>query len=293
MSEDSIISTSSTATISFLVNQLQKISQDLDHIKTGQKTLDEKLDFIKDTISFLTFGIASLKKEERDTDEKLILAYRYIDRIADKVQIKQSISDYEIIYKGKLTFWDQLDDMTKIFICTAEFLYSSLQHVEKVDFSPVIIEFCRSLENELFLKIFKRYILNFLEKYGEKTQDVLVDDISNEKTRTLAYQIIAAQAGQEITLTLGQMQFFLSKLLKQDINNSFVLEKLFTFIKDNFLINILINPQTVWGLKEIVEKYRNKAAHPDILPTEHVKKCKDSVIKYIELIYMSQILPVN
>lgn len=262
--------------IASLIEQLQIIQQKIENINVEP---------IEDAFVL----IDRLKTEDKDTEEKITLAYGYIDKIIarlDKKEISQSIEDCETVNKHTI-FWDGLDSSSQKFLCTADFLYSYLQKINKDDFSPAAIEFCRTLENELFLRIFKEFIIDIIESHGgriESLLSLLAGDIEKEETRTLAYKVIKGRAGQDLFLTLGQMQFCLYRLSKQDFSSSFVLMKLRDFISNNFKLDISLESEIALGLKDFADKYRNKAVHRDILDIECVKESKEAVICYLALI---------
>jgi hypothetical protein len=44
-----------------------------------------------------------------------------------------------------------------IFLPSAEHLYDELERIDADDFSPFVVQYCRSLENEILLKLFSAY----------------------------------------------------------------------------------------------------------------------------------------
>ncbi len=60
MSEDYLISSGTASAAAFLITQIQKMSQDIEYLKTSQQELHTKVDSIKDAFSLLILNINNL-----------------------------------------------------------------------------------------------------------------------------------------------------------------------------------------------------------------------------------------
>jgi len=120
--------------------------------------------------------------------------------------------------------------LTRKFIPIAEYLFSKLQKCKCTDYSPVIIELCRAIENELLLKLFKKYTLDLINKIGkENLDDFLHKDKSDKflcnKTGIFVKAIKKAVRTHSPQYTLGQMNAILSMMKEEKIISNSTLMK--------------------------------------------------------------------
>lgn len=124
------------------------------------------------------------------------------------------MEDYYALAQSLYSNWDELDSLTKQFIPIAEFLYSKLQKYDKPDYSPVILELCRAIENEFLLKIFRRYTLDLVVRKDDKLDSFLATDRASfelkNKTGLFTKAISKAARTKKPEYTLGQMNKILS-----------------------------------------------------------------------------------
>jgi hypothetical protein len=128
-------------------------------------------------IDNLERAFMDLKDETREIDQKIILMSSKLDRIEKKID-EEELEDYYVLCKSLYSKWDSLEDLTKRLIPVAEYLFSSLQRYDKPDYSPVILELCRAIENEFLLKIFTKYTLDILGRKGRGLDNFLATDKS-------------------------------------------------------------------------------------------------------------------
>ena len=133
---------------------------------SGQKEINSKLDTIIEIIASLRKDFEDFKSEQRDLEEKIKLMIIKLNNIEKSIP-DEEIADYRELAKSLYINWDSLDELTRKFIPLAEYLYSKLQKYDMADYSPVILELCRAIENEFLLKIFKKYTMDLIHRQGK------------------------------------------------------------------------------------------------------------------------------
>ena len=115
----------------------------------------------------LSNDYSELKQENRDIEQKIQLMTTKLSKIENDITDEEN-DDYLSLAQSQYDNWDELEPLTRRFIPLAEFLYSKLQKLDNPDYSPVIIELCRAIENEFLLKIFRKYTLDLIERYPSR-----------------------------------------------------------------------------------------------------------------------------
>lgn len=159
----------------------------------------------------LTESLLALKRQmnlgdDDDDDDQLETALEKMGQWISKSIANQPISLERCINEVCLwlTGWEQLDKSSQSFLPQAEFLFESIARISGQDYSPFIIQYCRSFENELLTKLFSAYADDLYDRYPN-INEFLANDIKNEKTRTFA----SAPKKHENTYTLGTMNFIM------------------------------------------------------------------------------------
>lgn len=275
------------------INEIKKVTNETKH-QTDR--IENKVDNLNETLKTFISSFDAFKKETRDVEEKLLLIAAKLTEVENNIDS----NDYELyteICRRNYYGWEEYEELTKKFLPVSEILYSRLQDpaiaANNVDFSPVVIELCRAIENEFLLKIFKKYVREFTKVYSDiKSFDefyspdksskikVLVND--KEKTigfitKTLASVISSTirYPDYEPRFTLGDMHFILNSLVCEErINNSVLLQNLKEFIEKYFDCKLL-NSDYIANISKLVNNYRNPAAHPEYVSQEVAEECKE------------------
>ena len=275
------------------INEIKEVTNETKH-QTDR--IENKVDNLNETIKTFISSFDAFKKETRDVEEKLLLIAAKLTEVENNIDS----NDYELyteICRRNYYGWEEYEELTKKFLPVSEILYSRLQDpaiaANNVDFSPVVIELSRAIENEFLLKIFKKYVREFTKVYSDiKSFDefyspdksskikVLVND--KEKTigfitKTLANVISSTirYPDYEPRFTLGDMHFILNSLVCEErINNSVLLQNLKEFIEKYFDCKLL-NSDYIANISKLVNNYRNPAAHPEYVSQEVAAECKE------------------
>lgn len=230
------------------------ILQGLDEVKYITKEINKKMDVV---IEKLEIGFADLKNENRDVEQKITLMISKLSKL-DFYVMNEEIEDYYALAQSLYSNWDALDGLTRKFIPLAEYLYSKLQKYDKPDYSPVILELCRAIENEFLLKIFKRYTLDLIGRKKNKLDDFLAVDRASFDLKRVTGQFVKAISKAAKTnkpeYTLGQMNTILSITSNSDIIRKSPLIKDFVdYLNKNTKVNNLLDSKYIKKVNAIYQ----------------------------------------
>lgn len=260
-------------------NGLRQIKKGIDEVKDNTEWITIKIDEILGKLNTLEGALADLKSESREVEQKLFLMSRKLEDIEESVS-EDEIEDYYVLCQSLYNNWDELDDLTRKLIPVAEYLFSMLQKYDKPDYSPVILELCRALENEFLLKIFRKYTLDVIERKGNALDTFLVIDKSSgylkSKTGIFVKAITKSVRTKRPEYTLGQMNTIMSFANNEaTVSQSPLLQDFRNYLTQETVINHLLSIQYIRKINDLVEQYRNPSAHPGYMPLEKAQECKD------------------
>ena len=141
--------------------------------------------------------------------------------------------------------------------------------MESKDYAPFIIQYCRTIENEILKKLFEAY-----HKYIIKSDDfetVIEYALSIDKTNKFAKKL----KYDKRDYTLGEMTWIMN-LIKEGgstLSNNKLLQDFRNFTIRYFKES-LIEKEFLDKLNYITVNFRNKAAHPYIMTLEIAKECQ-------------------
>ncbi|GAB5538321.1 MAG: hypothetical protein Salg2KO_04240 [Salibacteraceae bacterium] len=244
-------------------------------IESRLETMNEKLDSMLELLQSLSQDFKSIKSLPRQDEEKLFRLYKSLDKKIDQLSKTDefSIDNYIEEIKQWLHLWEALDDASKKFLPIAEFIFDELSKLEEPDFSPFVVQYCRSLENEILIKLFRAYHEHLLtiDDYNVAQEEFALD-----KVKLFATMV----SKDKRDYTLGTMNFIMS-MLKDNGNTlkkSALLQHFKAFALSYFEHN-LFEKEYLAELAEITSDFRNKAAHPSIMSLEMALKCQELVRK--------------
>lgn len=253
---------------------IEGISQEVEGLQTYKKRMEEKIDNIEKKLSEFLVSFDDLKLETREFEEKITLMNMKLGRIEQNIDLEE-LEDYYLLSQSNYCNWDMLDELTRKFIPMAEYLFSKLQKLSGADYSPVILELCRALENEFLLKVFKKYTLDLISRQGRNMDVFLVRDSGNKKTMIFAKAVKKAVRTNNPEYTLGQMNTILSLLKRRNVlNTSPLLQDFNTYISSEYDSGNLLDDAYIDKVNQIVNDYRNPSAHPEYMDFEKAQECK-------------------
>lgn len=258
-------------------NNQKAILNGLSEIKQTTEEINSKMDIVLEKLNGLEREFTDLKKENRDLEQKITLMTAKLS----KLDIQgEELEDYYALSQSLYSNWDELDALTKKFIPLAEYLYSKLQKYDKPDYSPVILELCRAIENEFLLKIFRKYTLDLVGRKGTNLDSFLATDRASfelkDKTGQFVKAVSKAARTKKPEYTLGQMNTILSITGdSQIVAKSPLLKDFVDYLKDNTEVNDLLDSKYIKKINDIVNKYRNPSAHPEFMSLEKANECRE------------------
>jgi len=266
---------------------LQKdIIAKLTDIKQSTATIQNKLDTILEKLDSLQNDFNDLKSERRDLEQKITLMISKLQKLENSIP-EEDIEEYRTLAKSLYVNWDSLDGLTKRFIPLAEYLYSKLQKYDKADYSPVILELCRAIENEFLLKIFSKYTIDLIRRKGQRLDVFLSTDRADKyltnKTGQFVKAVSRAAKTRKPEYTLGQMNTILSMLKdNQIVYASPLLQDFEDYLNDNTEASMLLDSDYIKKINDIVNKYRNPSAHPDFMSLQKADECRSVMPERID-----------
>jgi len=240
-------------------------------IQEKLEKIEKKVDDIIDILSDLSKEFKIIKNLQRSANEKFIKMYYMLD---DKLDLllsqKKKIETYIEIIKTWLNKWEDLDANSKKILPVAEYIFDELNQIENADYSPFIVQYCRSIENEILKKLFITY--HQLGLKHKNLDELLKNDLDHPKTGKFARMV----KRNKTNYTLGDMNFILS-LLKEE-GNTFresILLQHFKNFSTHYFEQKLFEKEFIRGLNDITENYRNKAAHPNVINLSTAQQCQN------------------
>lgn len=238
------------------------------------------LEKINESLITLSNEIKGIKDTRRDEEEKLKLIYMKIDKKIDilKEDIRADLSDYEEILKDLIENYEKLDDLSKQFLPLAEYLYDKISGINNADFSPVILQYCRSIENEILKKIFIQFTISLSD--SDKIDELIIAETENNQVRSLIKYLNKYKLTKdlnEIKYTLGDMHFILNLIAKgsKSVGKSPLLQELKAFISANYKEDLILE-EFINNL-EVIKDNRNRCAHPHNLNEDEAIDCKNQI----------------
>jgi hypothetical protein len=259
-----------------------------------KKILDElqkigsKLDSIIEVLNTLQDDFTRIKSNNRDDEEKIFLMLSSLDRRIKSVldEKRETIEEYELLTQRWLHLWEELHPTSQKFLPLAEFLYDELCNIKDADFSPFVLQYCRTLENEILLKLFKKY---HLEGLGDTDINSLIRyDIDNA---TKATKFALNVKKNNFHYPLGDMHWILNLLKpKGDTFKKSQLLQHFRSFVNTYFMDELTSQEFLNQIQNIQQNYRNKAAHVSVLDLKSAEECRDLLRKSLNQFLEMKIL---
>jgi len=257
-------------------------------MKMDHEAIKETTAEILSVVKNLHKAFGSVKSMPIDVEEKLILFNQELDQKISNLQAENQdqLDRYAGIVQRWLSFdWDRLDALSKLFLPSAEYLFTQLARFPDTDWSPFIIQYCRALENEMLKKIFRAYLQSLIDREIDIEKDFSWDfgkkqsgKPNNENTLKLAKYIRGCLSRKRNTwfFELGTMETNMRYLTGKTVKSSPLLQDLRDFIFNYFEKNV-IEVDFLNELKRITTQYRNRAAHTEIITIEEAEKGKHEI----------------
>lgn len=257
----------------FIDNRFNKVESQLEVVN---KKLDDLLSLLKE----LKTDFEQIQKLPREDEEKLFKLYQNIDAKLDTVYNKehQTIEGYIEEIKRWLDLWDLLDLQSQKFLPIAEFIFDELNKLEDADYAPFVVQYCRTLENEILKKLFEVY--HSIGLVNVDREELVKNDVQNQKTGKFAQMV----KRNRLTYTLGDMNFIMA-LIKHGgntLNESSLLQHFRAFTISYFDEKI-VEAEFLKDVDKLTTDFRNKAAHPYSISIDLAKECQSLLRKSLNV----------
>jgi len=271
----------------FLQNRFDAIDNKLD-------TIIVKVDNILEHLEKLQSEITVIKTLQADEEQIIEFIEQKIDETVEKVT-NDNLDPYIKIVKAWIDpNWFKLEMLSQVFLPSAELLYDNLSRMEHGDPSPFIIQYCRTMENELLEKVFRPYLrdLNKRNIIVEKefSQDLQTNANGNPTNRNrdsyhfaIYLKKLQRRDESEWFFELGRMSFILTKLTGRRAENSPLLQDFKRFILKSFDEDF-INREFYEKIGKLTKNFRNRAAHPNVIDTNEALKGRDKIKELLKLL---------
>lgn len=257
----------------FIDNRFNKVESQLEVVN---KKLDDLLSLLKE----LKTDFEQIQKLPREDEEKLFKLCQKIDAKLDTVYNKEqhTIEGYIEEIKRWLDLWEMLDLQSQKFLPIAEFIFDELSKLQDADYAPFVVQYCRTLENEILKKLFEAY--HSIGLAGVNKDELVKDDLDNQKTGKFAQMV----KRNKVTYTLGDMNFIMA-LLKQGGNtlNESPLLQHFRAFTISYFDEKIVEAEFLEDVNKLTNDFRNKAAHPYSISIDLAKECQSLLRKSLNV----------
>jgi len=262
-----------TSLKAFIDNRFNKVESQLEVVN---KKLDDLFSLLKE----LKTDFEQIQKLPREDEEKLFKLCQKIDSKLDTVYNKeqQTIEGYIEEIKRWLDLWERLDLQSQKFLPIAEFIFDELSKLQDADYAPFVVQYCRTLENEILKKLFEAY--HSIGLVGINKDDLVKYDLDNQKTGKFAQMV----KRNKVTYTLGDMNFIMA-LLKQGGNtlNESPLLQHFRAFAISYFDEKIVEDEFLKDVNKLTNDFRNKAAHPYSISVDLAKECQSLLRKSLNV----------
>ncbi|MCQ0113091.1 restriction endonuclease subunit S [Zhouia amylolytica] len=253
-----------------LENRDKKILEELQKIGA-------KLDSILEMLNAIQDDFTRIKSNNRDNEEKIFLLLSSLDRRIKSVldEKRKTIEEYELLTQRWLHLWEELHPSSKKFLPLAEFLYDELVNLKEPDFSPFVLQYCRTLENEILIKLFQKYHSEGLSNVN--IEELVTYDIENA-TKAAKFALYVKRNNTHYPL--GDMHWILNLMKPKGstYKKSLLLQHFRAFCTTYFQEEIT-SEDFLNQIQTIQKEYRNKAAHVSTLDLKSAEECRDLLRK--------------
>lgn len=239
--------------------------------------IEEKVDTIIESLYSLQNDFLKLRKTDISEEEKLEVMSSKVERVSKTIS-QQEIEDFYLLCRSKYDdYWTDFDELTIKLLPVAEIFYVNLQQIPDADYSPVVLELCKAMENEWLAKIFRKYAADLVKRQGKNLYTFLTDDRTKyvKQTGKFAKALINSVNGP-FFFTFGQMHYMINLLTDNEIlEKSPLMKDFYSYLKKSVKLDRLVSEDYLEQVNEIVNKFRNPSAHSELMSLEIAKECRE------------------
>lgn len=237
---------------------------------------------IESQLETLRYDFASVKESDRELEEKIALLGIKLDNAASTLQDQpDKLADYYELCARTVPHWERLEQLSQLSMTMAEYLLSTFERLSEPDYSPCVLEYCKSLENELLTKIFMGFVREFKKPSVCKSMlPIITSDASaNGPTTQFSGALLKYVKGYDsFRFTLGQMQHELQDAGdEQKVASNALLSSFRLYLNDRTFSNRILDPEHLKEVGQIVNGLRNPCAHPTQLNRRKALTAKERI----------------
>ncbi|MCT8140499.1 restriction endonuclease subunit S [Anaerobacillus sp. CMMVII] len=139
-------------------NRYEKILLELRKMNQAVVEVNEQVQYLINIVSNIENDIQQIKQEGKGDLETIQSMIKNIDNNVNKITLETFDRYVEKTKEWLVPNWDKLHELSKRMLPSADMLFDNINRSETADPSPYILQYCRSLENELRIKIFVAYL---------------------------------------------------------------------------------------------------------------------------------------
>ena len=227
-------------------------------------------------ISFLLDLLCDLKNNEDfdDIEDKINKIYSILDKNIHSDSLDEL---YDTIEENFPDYY-KLEENSRSFLASSLFLHNKFVKADVDDYSPIVLQYCRVIENEFLNKIFIPFYDNIDDIFDDK-DDVIIDAMSNDKTKTFSKMLMKNNR----KITMGTMEWILN-LIKDNKGNTLNEVDLLKGFREHALKVVdenFVSKNMMKSLKDLIENYRNSAAHVERIHEADYKIFCEKITDYI------------
>lgn len=262
-------------------NSLKAFIDDrFNRIESQISLVNQKLDKILDVLKELKTDFDAVRILPREDEEKLFKLCQKIDGKLDLIyaEEKGTIEGYIEEIKRWLDLWELLDVQSQKFLPIAEFIFDELSKIPEADYAPFIVQYCRTLENEILKKLFEAYHTQGLNEINR--EELVRNELENDKTGLFAKMVLKNNMKYE----LGKMTRIMSYLKEggSTLEKSNLLRHFRAFTISYFDEQI-VEANFLKDIEKLTNDFRNKAAHPYSIGIDMAKQCQGLLRKSLNV----------
>ncbi|QIZ08508.1 hypothetical protein HFZ78_18830 [Priestia megaterium] len=270
--------------LSFNTNSMNHLSERMDEVH-------EKVSYLIDLVSNMDKDIKEIKREGKDELEVIQSMMKKIDKTVNKITLETYDNYVKKTKEWIVPHWEKLHYLSKRLLPSADMLFENIGQLENTDPSPYILQYCRSLENELRIKVFVAYLQD-LKRREVDVQDQFSWDLEvNENNRPFSrnrssYDFASKVNGllgkdeKDWHFELGNMSILLKNITGRTVERSPILQDFKEFILCYF-DDHFVDAELFEKIKNVSREYRNRAAHPNVITFEEAIEGKEIIKELI------------
>ncbi len=261
----------------------EMLGQILQFLESNSAVVLDRLDDLSENMTrvrqILDTDFVSAKNSSRQLEERILRMNASLDRVAR--EFREDDATAREIVQLWLVAWDRLHPYSQIYLESAERLFDQLDQQNAADWSPFVLQYCRTVENELLHTMFLKYQFELTARQND-LETYLAGELGHEKKALadFAKSIVRRQENH----TLGTFHSILGMLkpTSRTRRSSAFLTEFSTWVSNHFGEEILGDDHI--NCVGQVKQLRNDSAHPYVVDIDSALRCRDLVRGYLNVL---------